>query len=173
MSSRTLVQSVEDVLLQGLELLESVDGETYRRILRPPYSASIGKHYRHVLDHFSSLARGLQDSVINYDERSRDVILENFVEIAKDATISLIEDLGQRRDLDSSARCSVIYSVGYHDQRPAPIPSTVGREISYCVSHAIHHFAIIRLVCAELGVMLPEQFGVAPSTLKYRATINA
>jgi hypothetical protein len=172
MTSRVLVQSVEDVLLQGLELLESVGGETYRRILPTPYSASIGKHYRHVLDHFTSLARGLQASVINYDERPRDVMLENFVEIAKDATISLIEELANS-DLDPSAPCSVTYSVGYHEDQPIHICSTVGREISYCVSHAIHHFAIIRLVCAELGVTLPVEFGVAPSTLKHRATVSA
>jgi hypothetical protein len=167
------VQSVADVLLQGLELLDSVDGDTYRRMLGAPYMASIGKHYRHVQDHFTCLALGLQASVINYDDRHRDVMLESFIGIAKDATISLIEELGGSEHLDPSAPCSVVYSVGYQDNEPLHMSSTVGREISYCVSHAIHHFAIIRLVCAELGVSLPQQFGVAPSTLKHREVVSA
>lgn len=173
MTSSHLVQSVEDVLLQGLDLLDSVDGNTYRRILAAPYTASIGKHYRHILDHFTCLARGLQNNVINYDERHRDPMLESLIGIAKDATISLIEDLGGSEHLDPSALCSVVYSVGYNDNEPLHMASTVGREISYCVSHAIHHFAIIRLVCAELGVSLPQEFGVAPSTLKHRAVVSA
>ncbi len=173
MTSCQLMQSVEDVLLQGLELLDSVDSETYRRILGTPHTASIGKHYRHVLDHFTCLAHGLQENVINYDERHRNSMLESYIGIAKDATISLIEDLGGSKHLDPSAPCSVVYSVGYRDNEPLHMSSTVGREISYCVSHAIHHFAIIRLVCAELGVSLPQQFGVAPSTLKHRAVVSA
>lgn len=172
MTSGALFQSVEDVLLQGIQLLESVDGETYRRMLGAPYRASIGKHYRHVLDHFICLARGLKGNMINYDERHRDVMLESFIGIAKDATISLIEHLSGREDLNPSTPCSVVYSVGYNENEPPHMSSTVGREISYCVSHAIHHFAIIRLVCAELEVSLPQQFGVAPSTLKHRAVVS-
>lgn len=169
MNSHALVQSIKDVLLQGLELLDSVDDSTYAFMLEAPYSASIGKHYRHVIDHFECLVRGLRTGIIDYDNRERDVTLETSVEAARNATIRLIADLHGLTEHDVEAYCLVLYSVGYHDKEPLAIGTIVAREIAYCVSHAIHHFAIIRLVCAEVGVTMPEIFGIAPSTLKYRA----
>jgi hypothetical protein len=64
MNSRALSQSIEDVLLQGLDLLDGMDDETYSRPLGPPYSATVGRHYRHVIDHFVCLARGIRDGAI-------------------------------------------------------------------------------------------------------------
>ena len=35
--------------------------------------------------------------------------------------------------------------------------------------HAIHHFSLLRVIaCAELNLKLPDNFGVAPSTLALR-----
>jgi hypothetical protein len=39
----------------------------------------------------------------------------------------------------------------------------------YAVAHAVHHYAIIRLMAGMMEVKLPADFGVAPSTLKYQA----
>ena len=169
MNSRALLQSIKDVLVQGLELLDAVDDDTYGFMVQAPYSASIGKHYRHVIDHFECLVRGLRTGIIDYDNRQRDLRLETSAEAARSATIRLIADFHGLTTLEVEASCSVMYSVGYHDAEPLAIDSIVAREIAYCVSHAIHHFAIIRLVCAEVGVIMPDIFGVAPSTLKYRA----
>ncbi|HWR14713.1 MAG TPA: hypothetical protein VN577_07775 [Terriglobales bacterium] len=169
MNSRALLQSIEDVLVQGLELLESVTDDTYAFMVAAPYSASIGKHYRHVVDHFECLVHGLHTGIIDYDNRERNVKLETCVEAARVATIRLIGDFHRLTERRIEASCSVMYTVGYHDDQPLAIDTIVAREIAYCVSHAIHHFAIIRLVCAEVGVTMPDVFGVAPSTLKYRA----
>jgi hypothetical protein len=47
-----LVVASQDVLIQGLELLFNIWDTTYSRVAEAPYSASIGGHYRHVLEHF-------------------------------------------------------------------------------------------------------------------------
>ena len=47
--------------------------------------------------------------------------------------------------------------------------STVGREIMYCVAHAVHHYALIGIMAAMMDLKLPAGFGVAPSTLKHQA----
>jgi hypothetical protein len=39
----------------------------------------------------------------------------------------------------------------------------------YAVAHAIHHYALIAVMCGMLDVVLPAGFGVAPSTVKYHA----
>jgi hypothetical protein len=39
----------------------------------------------------------------------------------------------------------------------------------YAVAHAIHHYALIAVMCAILEIPVPAGFGVAPSTLQYHA----
>ncbi|KAF9335469.1 hypothetical protein BGZ91_010489 [Linnemannia elongata] len=51
---------------------------------------------------------------------------------------------------------------------PVTFQSTFGRELWFCSLHAVHHFAMIKVICAEFGMPLTEGFGVAPSTLKSR-----
>jgi hypothetical protein len=50
------------------------------------------------------------------------------------------------------------------------VRSNLAREVMFCVGHAIHHYAILRLLCAGVGVKLPYEFGIAPSTLKHLET---
>ncbi len=64
--------------------------------------------------------------------------------------------------------CEVTYSVGYSGDGPERLETTLARELAYCVSHAVHHFAIIKLLCAHLSVPTSSELGVAPSTLNYR-----
>jgi hypothetical protein len=53
------------------------------------------------------------------------------------------------------------------------VGSNLAREVMFCVGHAIHHYAILRILCAGVGVKLPHEFGVAPSTLKHLETETA
>jgi hypothetical protein len=66
-----LVIASQDVLLQGLGLLFDLGDRTYSRVVPAPYKASIGQHYRHILEHFQCLTRGLRSHEINYDARER------------------------------------------------------------------------------------------------------
>ncbi len=169
MKANSLIASVHDVLQQGLMLLTEVDEITYKTVADAPHSASIGQHYRHVLDHFICLADGIATGVIDYDTRSRNRDLETNRDAARETTIqlsTLFNSLSARQIADSY---KVLYSVGYSNEEAVEIDTVLAREIAFCVSHAIHHFAIIRLVCAHFSIELPADFGVAPSTLKYRA----
>ena len=71
MKISSLMSAVEDVLQQGCVLLNSVSGEVYARKEQGPHGASLGAHYRHVLEHFLSLLDGLQTGQIDYDQRRR------------------------------------------------------------------------------------------------------
>ena len=170
MNTHSLIRAVEDVMTQGLEVLSLVaDDGTYRYVLPAPYSASVGQHYRHVIDHFTCLMRGLLTGVIDYDNRPRELRVEISIDEARYATASLIAYVGALTTTEIEASCAVLYSVGYREEKPIVIETVVAREIAFCVSHAVHHFAIVRLVCDELALALPAEIGVAPSTLKHRA----
>jgi hypothetical protein len=163
-----LKAAAEQVLLQGLSLLNEVSETEYGRVLPAPYSASIGKHFRHVLDHFTCLLRGVASGKIDYDARERDLRIENDHDYAFAATLELIETLRAITTTTMAQRCLVAYTVGYGERNSTLIPTTVARELAFSISHAVHHYALIRLICAAQQVELPLEFGVAPSTLNYQ-----
>jgi hypothetical protein len=167
--TRSLTNSIEDVLRQGGVLLDSTSEKTYTQPLAGAASGTIGAHYRHVLEHFVCVLEGLMSGRINYDARRRDVQIETSIAYARVITETLIQDfLAVSPDL-LQGECRVTYTVAYGDTEAEEVGSTVAREIMFSVGHAIHHYAIIKLLCAGVGVQLPCQFGVAPSTLKHAA----
>jgi hypothetical protein len=170
MNASPLISAAADVLVQGRALLNSVSNEEYRRKEDGPYGSSLGAHYRHVLDHFLCLIEGLWDGAINYDRRARNRELENSVEAALNVTEDLIQALRAIPVDVLRQECSVVYSVAYGEGEAQAVPSVVAREVMFCVGHAIHHFAIVKLLCAGRSVALPCEFGIAPSTIKHLET---
>ncbi len=169
MTTPSLLRAVEDVLLQGCILLDALDDVGYKRPLDERSGASVGAHYRHVLDHFLCLRDGMRRGAIRYDERQRDSELENSRTAARRSTEKL---LGEFRSLPSDALdnyCTVTYTVGYGEDGPESADSNLAREIMFCVGHAVHHYAIVKLLCAASAIHLPYEFGIAPSTLKHLA----
>ena len=168
-----LVVASQDVLIQGLGLLFNIWDKTYSRVAEAPYIASIGGHYRHVLEHFQCVIRGIRSGEINYDARKRNPRLETEVTYATIATCDVLRAIRNYTDASLARPCKVVNSTSYGSAQPSVIESNVGRELAYCVGHAIHHYAIIRLICSHLGVEVPNEFGIAPSTLKYRSGLAA
>jgi hypothetical protein len=167
MGQSSLLPVVEDVLLQGRALLGAVDAGTYIWKDLKGCGASIGMHYRHVLEHFQCLLEGMGNGRIDYDQRRRSGELEGSVDAAILATDHLIERF---RTLPSDAlrpECTVTYTIGYGKDEAEEVRSTLAREAMFCVGHATHHYALLKPLCAQLSVLLPYEFGVAPSTLRH------
>ena len=168
-----LIVASQDVLLQGLSLLFKIWDATYSRVAEAPYSASIGGHYRHILEHFQGLVRGIRSGEINYDARERNPRLETEVTYATIATCDVLRAIKNYTEESLARPCKVVNSVSYGLGATSEMESNIGRELAYCVGHAIHHYAIVRLICSHLGVEVPKEFGIAPSTLKSRSSITA
>lgn len=47
------------------------------------------------------------------------------------------------------------------------IRTSMGRELVFLSSHAVHHMAIVSLLVELIGIVPPKDFGVHPSTLRH------
>src|SRR5258708_31203417 len=170
MMGPSLNTAVGDVLEHGCIFLDRIGDETYARPLEGEFAASLGAHYRHVIDHFLCLAEGIRTGQVNYDQRRRNPQLESSVTCARLVTKGLIDELGGLSREILQRACTVTCSVDYGETEAEAVTSNLAREVMFCVGHAIHHYAILRLLCAGVDVKLPCEFGVAPSTLKHLET---
>ncbi|KAF9933040.1 hypothetical protein FBU30_006716 [Linnemannia zychae] len=160
---------------------------------------TIGKHVRHLHDHYRLLlstfppAQGLSQEnqwSVDYDKRSREVPMESDIDYAVEelealqlrlerhvATLNLNntpkQQNGTTAELDATMPNDLLQPITLMAtidpaKEPVSFQSTFGRELWFCSLHAVHHFAMIKVICAEFGMSLTEGFGVAPSTLKSR-----
>ena len=148
MLARSLNTAAKDVLQQGCIFLERIDDETYARPMEGEFAASLGAHYRHVLDHFLCLAEGIRTGQVNDDQRRRNPQLESSVTCARLVTEGLIDEFGGLSSEILQSECVVTYSVGYGETEAEAVRSNLAREVMFCVGHAIHHYAILRILCA-------------------------
>jgi hypothetical protein len=161
-----LLASLDEVLAQGERLLQSLSDSQYAAKL-PEAGASIGAHYRHSLEHFQLMFEAVQQPAIDYDSRARDGALENERLLA----VSLTHDFRHATRFLSPTQLERAIEVrcqtSYNDAAPSTASSTFGREVMYAVSHAMHHYALIALICRLRKIPVPQNFGMAPSTLRY------
>ena len=169
MKRSPLNSAAAEVLAQGETLLRSFNDNDYTRKLPTAFHSAVGQHYRHCLDHFECFLRGFNTDAVDYDNRDRDPRIEN------DRAFAISETRRLQKACESIPvrllDCPIkVCSKANYELDVAPlITSTVGRELMYAVAHAIHHYALIAVMCGMLGLRVPEGFGIAPSTLKYRS----
>ena len=108
MMTQSLEIAIKDVLQQGCTFLDHVSDGVYARPLEGAFSASLGAHYRHVLDHFFCLADGIHTGQVNYDQRRRNPHLQRSVEQARFATERLIDEFRGLTGDVLRRECSVI-----------------------------------------------------------------
>ncbi len=147
-------------------LLQTLSDEQYCQPLPVLSGASIGKHYRHIIEFFDAVAQGIQSPVISYDNRARNPRTET----DRFYALHLLDNL---RDLlsDLPHRALVLSGDLSIDGQGAPVTvaTSLHREFFYAVEHAIHHMAIIKIGVRHGldSVLIDDHFGVAPSTLRY------
>lgn len=166
-----MIESLQEVLTQGETLLLSLDDETFTTKVPLADHSTIGAHYRHTLEHIRSLLDGLESVEIDYDARKRDPLIESNRDVALLETRELVARSSSLEKLDLEDPIKARCKVSYADEDSMVADSTVGREAMFCISHAIHHYALIAIMARFLQVTLPTGFGVAPSTIKYQRSM--
>ena len=146
------------------------------------FNASIGSHFRHCLDHFETLLAGLDtenaenaenEGLLDYDARRRDPLVESDCTIALGRTQQFREACALLSPAVFEKEVRVRCMVSCNDAASPTVCSTFGREAMYTVVHAIHHFALINIMCDILSVRTPKNFGIAPSTIAYEEAMLA
>lgn len=159
-----LQQPIEKVFIQLSDVLERLNSEEYTYPAPLLSNASIGQHVRHIIELFLCLERGYISGVVNYEKRQRDYRIETDKQFAA---------LLLRKIFRNISKTNIALKLEAEDYNEAAetlsIPSNYYREIAYNLEHSIHHMALIRVGLNGFpGVTLPDEFGVAYSTIKYR-----
>lgn len=149
---------------QMSELLAEISVEEYCRSRPPVFPSSIGAHLRHVLDHYDSLGKALEAGVIDYHSRERDPETETNPLRARARIEQIQRNLERKKISSHPATLDIKLRISAEDPS-STIPTTWEREFYFVLSHTLHHLALIATNARDQGLTLPEEFGVAPSTL--------
>jgi uncharacterized damage-inducible protein DinB len=157
------------ILDQCAVFLSGVPDTVYVAEAQTVRGGSVGKHVRHVLDHFSALlaeVRAGATAAVDYDHRARGVPSESDKRIAMGSIESITADVRAltEHDLRRTIRVRVMIT---GDGTEAELESTVARELAFVTHHAVHHHAMMKTIAGEFGIQAEEGFGKAPSTLNY------
>jgi uncharacterized damage-inducible protein DinB len=157
-------QAIKNVFAQLTDSLEQLTDEQYSQQSKILFNASIGQHVRHVIELFICLNQGYETGTVNYEKRKRD----HRIETDRMLAVQLLQMIANSLD---KADKLLLLEAGYDEQsdNTATVITNYHREIIYNLEHTVHHMALIRVGITEVsGVELPESFGVASSTVKYR-----
>ena len=162
---------------QAADLIESVSDDVYRYTDNKVVYSGIGEHFRHIIEHYQLFIDGMAEPseevtnnpsvCVDYDARKRDVRLSsdpNFAMFTIRELQSQIASIpAQDRMIDIKMRSSALEELNSPFSR-----SSLNRELQFLQSHTIHHFALIALILRVQHIEVSPEFGIAPSTLKFR-----
>ncbi|MBZ9539635.1 DinB family protein [Modicisalibacter tunisiensis] len=163
-----LIDEACDTLDQLTGFVSRLTSAQYTALHGADARHTIGKHVRHILDHYEALLA--QEGVapaptVDYERRQRDPDVEQRPECALEQLQNLANRLSRLGGQPTATRrVHFAYHVG--GQRSL-LPSSLERELAFLTSHAIHHMAIIALLADTQDVEVANTFGVHPSTLRH------
>jgi hypothetical protein len=131
------------------------------------FAEQIGPHLRHVIEHYEALLAGLDQGVIDYDNRCRDRSLERDPALARQRCDTLADGFQRRLERPWPDTIAVAFDGGIAGDDRFVSGSTPLRELLFVAAHAVHHYALLRLTLQQCGLNLPESIGKAAATLRY------
>lgn len=155
------------VVQQGRQLVASLSDDAYACAPEGIKASAIGAHYRHHIEHLQLLLSG--KDCVSYDDRERDMRVETERACALERTDMILSAL-RKLDERSLERPLRIAHRTCTQRAPQQATTTLRRELLFLISHAIHHYAIMKLIIEVGGCQrLDDSFGVMPSTLAHKS----
>ena len=185
-AEENLLSCTAQIMNQAVEILRSrsITDSSYTFESKVIAGSTPGKHFRHVLDHVRILTDAIADwqrrsntdtkAVLRVDYDSRLANKLPHIESSVTASLREFERTTDRLYRVFEGSQGRLYTQPLRLCATTPfvveMDSTVGRELWFCGLHAIHHYALARVILVqELELKgIDAQFGVAPSTLVHR-----
>ena len=158
----TIIQQNQSLIEQAIRLISNMQPLLYKQCCEDVFASSIGQHMRHCIEHYDELFIAYTDKrVVRYHERPRNM------EVETDSTVAAnrLRFIHNQLERIGSENISLEVSDG---GTADPSKSSLARELEFLISHTVHHFALITVIANKLQIKVPEDFGIAPTTLKYR-----
>lgn len=158
-------------ILEDLRLVVAqIPPADYTQPISVMYSANIGQHTRHIVEFFQCLAQQIAQQQIDYDQRQRNLAIEQSPQTACEV-ITQVQLWLQSLLQSENIHCALL--VNYNLERKNDkyaVASSLFRELVYNIEHTIHHAALIKVALAllHLDIDVPSHFGIAPSTIRYQ-----
>lgn len=162
-------KAIQNVFVQLSDSLQQLNNEEYTQQCPTLFNATIGQHVRHIIELFICLEQGYEKGLINYEKRKRDYTIESNKEVA----LELLQQIPAKFHLQDK---NLLLEATYDEQSNDTILISTNyfRELVYNLEHTVHHMALIRVGINEVSaVKVPDEFGVASSTIKYKKTAQA
>ncbi len=157
MAHFSLEENLQSHLEELINLVSNLKDEQYRFVPNEG-TASVGRHLRHTLEIFLLLVDDYDSGQVNYENRARNLALEEDRALAVHRLNYLINNFQKPDKSIELLNNQLVIHTSYY------------RELLYQLEHIIHHNAIIRPAVEQfLGNAVHENFGYAPATIKYQA----
>jgi len=156
-----MFKSSLDTLEQFKQILLGLPGDCYAKSCSALSNSTIGQHTRHVIELYLCLLNGYETANVSYDRRERNL------QIAEELPFAMEQLDWIQSHLERPNKPIKIY----YELNGTEIcmDSNYYREVMYNLEHTIHHHALIKVGIQQLtDHQLPENFGVAPSTIQYK-----
>jgi hypothetical protein len=153
-------------LLELKEILNQISDSDYPKPLTILENGTLGKHVRHILEFYQCLLFTNSENIICYDDRKRNLLLEDNVRYATDYIDEIIDRI-ELIELNSLLSLKSKY-----EDAEILIETSLYRELIYNVEHTVHHLATIRIaISSELKyINLSNTFGYSESTIQFLNT---
>ena len=159
-----LQNDAKDILIQLANTINLLNLNEYSYKIELLSNATIGEHTRHIIELFQQLLSGYESGNINYDNRKRDIRLEQNIDFAIKTIGNIITELHKEN--------KKLKIITLSSNKQSIIKSNFERELLHNIEHCIHHQAIIKIGLLYLKKTdIHKHFGVAKSTIKYRKTV--
>ena len=137
------------------------------------YGDFIGAHLRHLIEHYEALLIGARGGGVDYDQRARERELETNTGLARSRLLSLQAQLACWHPATLDRPVRVAGKGGMAGEFAFSVSSSIGRELAYLASHAVHHFALLKAHCQQHGIAVDADFGKAPGTVAHERASRA
>lgn len=158
-----MIKETITYLEQTKAYLANISVADYTQPIKQMSNATIGHHTRHFLECYQCLVNQSRNGSICYDNRPRNLDIQEYPAVALQLLIEIIEQL---KSVDPTQMIELKTTL----DNEIGLKSSINRELLHNYEHTTHHLALIRigLTLLDSKVQIPENLGTAKSTLTHR-----